>query len=351
MARLSKQRRQELSAGGGGSTGRTGPPSRSGAAPRRGAPPRSGSTPPRPGSAARPGTAPARSRARVVVPGRPWWQSPWAWGSGISAVVVAVIVIFIVVAASGPPASPDALAPATVVDPVTQVSPSTLAAVGAGGLSNPLIKLPSSTRALTGAGGKPLVMMFGEDSCPYCAFERWGVVVALSRFGTFSDLHVTSSSSSDYFPNTETFSFYGSTYTSAYVDFQGIEVADRDGKPLQTPTASQEKLLTSYDAAPYVTQSGNPLPFIDLGGRYLASGDPPLDYTVDGQSVTVAPELLEGLTALQIAESLGDTSNYQSKAILGDANYLTAALCELTGNQPGSVCGSSTITGLESKLG
>ena len=34
-------------------------------------------------------------------------------------------------------------------------------------------------------------MMFGEDSCPYCAFERWGVVVALSRFGTFSDLHVT----------------------------------------------------------------------------------------------------------------------------------------------------------------
>ena len=77
----------------------------------------------------------------------------------------------------------------------------------------------------------------------------------------------------------------------------------------------------------------------------------PVDYTVDGQSITVAPELLEGLTAQQIAESLGDTSNYQSKAILGDANYLTAALCELTGNQPGSVCGSSTITGLESKLG
>jgi len=265
--------------------------------------------------------------------------------------VVAVLVVFIVVAASGPPASPDALAPSSVVDPVTGVSPATLAAVGAGGLSNPLIKLPGPTKALTGTGGRPLVLMFGEDSCPYCAFERWGVVVALSRFGTFTNLHVTSSASNDVFPGTETFSFYGSSYTSAYIDFQGIEVADRDGNPLQTPTASQEKLLTSYDAAPYVSQAGNPRPFIDLGGHYLASGDPPVDYTVSGQSITVAPELLEGLSAQQIADSLGDTSNYQAKAILGDANYLTAAICELTGNRPGSVCGSSTITGLEGKLG
>ena len=317
---------------------------RSGSTPRRGPTPRSGST-------ARTATTPTRPRAQRVVAVRPWWQSPWAWGSGISAVVVAVLVLFIVLAASGPPASPDALAPASLVSTVTGVSPSTLAAVGAGGVSDPLIKLPSSTKALSGTGGRPLVLMFGEDSCPYCAFERWGVVVALSRFGTFTDLHVTSSASNDAYPNTETFSFYGSSYTSAYVDFQGIEVADRDGNPLQTPTASQENLLTSYDAPPYVSQSGNPLPFIDLGGRYLASGDPSVDYTVSGQSITVPPELLEGLSAQQIAESLGDTSNYQAKAILGDANYLTAGICELTGNQPGSVCGSSTITQLESKLG
>jgi hypothetical protein len=264
--------------------------------------------------------------------------------------VVAVLVVFIVVAASGPPASPDALAPDSLVSTVTGVSASTLATVGAGGLSDPLIKLPSSTKALTGTGGRPLVLMFAEDSCPYCAFERWGVVVALSRFGTFTDLHVTSSASGDVFPDTETFSFYGSSYASSYIDFQGIEVADRDGHPLQTPTASQENLLTSYDAAPYVSEAGNPLPFIDLGGRYLASGDPPVDYTVSGQSITVAPELLEGLSAQQIAGSLGDATNYQAQAILGDANYLTAAICELTGNQPGSVCGSSTISGLESKL-
>ena len=338
MARLSKQRRQELSTGGSGSRGRTG------------SPPTSGSTP-RSGSAPRPLAAPTRSRARRAVTARPWWQSPWAWGSGVSAVVVAVLVVFIVVAASGPPASPDALAPTSVVDAVTGVNPSTLASVGAGGLADPFMKLPSSTKALSGSGGKPLVLMFGEDSCPYCAFERWGAVVALSRFGTFTDLHVTSSASNDTFPDTETFSFYGSSYTSAYVDFQGIEVADRDGHPLQTPTASQQSVLTSYDTTPYVSQPGDPLPFIDLGGRYLASGDPAVDYTVSGQSITEAPELLEGLSAQQIAESLGDTSNYQSKAILGDANYLTAAICELTGNRPASVCGSSTITSLESKLG
>ena len=350
MARVSKQRRQELSAAGGGSSGRSGSAQRNASTPRSGSAPSGGSTP-RPGSTPRSRSTPPRSRARTVVAARPWWQSPWAWGSGVSAAVVAVLVVFIVLAASGPPASPDAIAPNSLVSTVTGVSPSTLAAVGAGGLSDPLIKLPRSTKALSGTGGRPLVLMFGEDSCPFCAFERWGVVVALSRFGTFTDLHVTSSASNDSFPDTETFSFYGSSYTSAYVDFQGIEVADRDGHPLQTPTASQQNVLTSYDTTPYVSQAGNPLPFIDLGGRYLASGDPSVDYTVSGQSVTEAPELLEGLTAQQIADSLGDTSNYQAKAILGDANYLTAAICQLTGNRPGSICGSSTITGLESKLG
>ena len=71
---------------------------------------------------------------------------------------------------------------------------------------------------------------------------------------------------------------------------------------------------------------------------------------MSGQTVTQAPELLEGLTWQQIAGNLSSSGTYQAQAILGDANYLTAAICEITGNRPGSVCGTSTITGLENQL-
>ena len=318
MARLSKQRRQELAAG------------------ARGA------------SAPRPATTPPRRRVQKVEVGAPWWQSPWAWGGGVTTVVVAIVVVFIVLAASAPAPSPDPLAPDSLVSAVTGVSPSTLAAVGAGAVSNPIQKLPSSTPALT-AGGKPEVLMVGEDSCPYCAFERWGLVVALGRFGTFSNLHETSSASGDVYPDTDTFSFAGSSYSSSYIDFQGVETADRDGNPLQTPSAAEQAILTTYDTSPYSSQTGG-LPFIDLGGRYVASGDPAVDYQANGQAIE-APALLAGMTWQQIASSLADSSSDQAQAILGNANYLTAAICELTGNRPASVCATSTITQLKGDLG
>ena len=44
--------------------------------------------------------------------------------------------------------------------------------------------------ALT-ADGKPEVLYVGAEYCPFCAAERWPVVVALSRFGTWSGLSAT----------------------------------------------------------------------------------------------------------------------------------------------------------------
>jgi len=327
VARLSKRRRQEQPATGTGTATRTGNVTGTGT------------------------RSPSRYRAQKVRVQLPWWRSPWAWGSGAGAVVVAVVIVFVVIAASGPAGTPDAAAPSSVVSEVTGVSPSILATVGAGGLSDPFQKLPASAKALT-SGGRPVVLMIGEDSCPYCAFERWGMVVALSRFGTFSNLHITSSSSTDVYPNTDSFSFYQSSYSSPYLVFQGVETNATDGAALQTPTATQESLLNTYDVPPYVPSAeAGGVPFVDLGGRWVANGDPPVNYTVGATTITSAPELLEGLTWQQIAGSLSDPSNYQAKGILGDANFLTAAICKLTGNQPGSVCGTSTITQLEGQLG
>ena len=59
----------------------------------------------------------------------------------------------------------------------------------------------------------------GAEYCPYCAAERWALVMALSKFGTFTDLQGTTSSATDTNPSTPTFSFYGSTYTSKYLSF------------------------------------------------------------------------------------------------------------------------------------
>ena len=78
---------------------------------------------------------------------------------------------------------------------------------------------------------------------------------ALSRFGTFTNLKITHSSAKDVYPNTETFSFYGSTYQSQYLSFDGVEMTTNEPsgssyKTLQTPTQQQvdtwQKYTTGY---------------------------------------------------------------------------------------------------------
>ena len=83
-----------------------------------------------------------------------------------------------------------------------------------------------SDAPLTGPNGKPLIFYFGAEFCPYCAAERWPLIVALSRFGTFTGLSTTTSSSSDAYPNTPTFTFRAASYTSDYVSFQAVEASD-----------------------------------------------------------------------------------------------------------------------------
>ena len=54
----------------------------------------------------------------------------------------------------------------------------------------------NSSTPLT-SGGKPEVLYLGSEYCPFCATQRWAMINALSRFGTFSGLTTTHSSSSD----------------------------------------------------------------------------------------------------------------------------------------------------------
>jgi len=260
--------------------------------------------------------------------------------------IVAVIVVVIGVAAvaavaSGQhPAANDALAPTSLVSRVTSVPTSALDAVGTGA-AHPA-PTPVNGPALT-QNGKPEVLYMGAEYCPYCATERWPIVIALSRFGTFSDLKTTHSSSTDIYPNTQTFSFHGASYQSRWITFTGVEMQTNqqqgDGyATLDTPTSQQQQILETYDRAPYVgtnSSSVGGIPFIDFGGRYVSGG------------ATYDPALLQGKSANQIADALHDPTTNIAQGANGAANMFTAAICTLTHNQPASVCTDPTIARIE----
>jgi Domain of unknown function (DUF929) len=225
--------------------------------------------------------------------------------------------------------APDVVAalsvPASVLDSVGSPGSVTLPAKVGGG------------SVLRAGDGTPLVTYVGAEYCPYCAAERWALAVALSRFGTFSNLSGTHSSDSDVYPDTQTLSFYGSTYASSTVTFQSVEEATNQQvgdtyQTLQKPTAAQSALLSSLDP-------GGSIPFVDIANKYVITG------------ASFSPQLLAGLSRAQIASQLGDASSAVAQAVDGAANAITAAICTATGNQPASVCDSPTIQAIVKKLG
>ncbi|MEN3361752.1 MAG: hypothetical protein V7637_5734 [Mycobacteriales bacterium] len=213
-----------------------------------------------------------------------------------------------------------------VIAEVTHVPATVLDAVGAGqGASGPtpITGAPALTTA-----GKPRIVYLGAEYCPYCAAERWAVVQALSRFGTFSGLGQTRSAAADVYPNTATLSFHGATYSSAYLVFDGYEQqsnqrAGGSYAPLDPVPADVTQLAGTYG------QGG--IPFVDLGGAAVING---ADYS---------PSLLAGKSQAQIAAALSDASSPIAKAVLGEANRISATLCTLTGGQPGAVCRSAGV--------
>ena len=87
------------------------------------------------------------------------------------------------------------------------------------------------------SGGKPEVLYMGAEYCPFCAAQRWAMVNALSRFGTFTGLTTTHSSSTDADPNTPTWTFYKSTYKSNYINFTSVEETTNDRMGNSTNTS------------------------------------------------------------------------------------------------------------------
>src|SRR4029077_18361665 len=175
--------------------------------------------------------------------------------------------------------------------------------------------------------GKPEVLYIGAEYCPFCAAERWAMIVALDKFGSFAGIGDSQSSATDVFPNTPTFTFRNATYTSNYISFVSVEQLDRNHNRLQNVTADQTALVDAYDA------SGS-IPFIDFANKYVVVGSQfsPAALRV-GNSATAAP-----YDSTQIASQLDNASSIFTQNIDGAANRLISAICKIDGGSPASVC-------------
>lgn len=181
--------------------------------------------------------------------------------------------------------------------------------------------------------GKPEILYIGAEYCPFCAAERWPMVIALSRFGTFTNLHYMTSDPNDYAPSTPTFDFYNSTYTSPYISFVTVEQTTNNRSTLQTPNASQSYLFSRYDP-------NGGIPFILFANRSVW-----INANYDPLSV------LGGKNWTEIAAQLQNSSSVQAQAIVGTANLMTAQICIIDNNTPSSVCGQPYIKTIEGSIG
>ncbi len=258
-------------------------------------------------------------------------------GSVLGVLVIVVgIILYQTLRSSKPSSSARTALPAAVTKNVTTVPASTLAAIGKGSVPafNPSPVSPIKGTPLT-RQGKPEMLYIGAEYCPYCAAMRWSMAIALSRFGTLSTpLFGIHSSSSDVYPSTATLTFYKSGYTSKYLAFTAVENLTVNKSLLQAPTRQQNQIWARYEPDP----STRGYPFIDFGNKYMI------------KAPIYNPAVLKGMTWSQIASAMHNPSSPVAQGVDGAANYITAAICKTTNNQPTAVCSAPTIKTLAGGL-
>lgn len=262
------------------------------------------------------------------------------WSVGIIVLVVVGIVVLVLAKPSTDSSSSDDLAakpaPASIAADLAEVPMTSLSgayaaeqkvAASASTDANLPTAITAANRAKYGAlksGGKPEVLYMGAEYCPHCANLRWPLVVALSKFGSFSGLKVITSSE-DHVP---TLSFVGATYHSDVLSFTPVELYDQDHKPLEKGTDAQMTLLQSLGQGGY--------PFVDFGGKYAQSGDPYNGSPFVGKTQTDI--------AAAVAKSSADATDITTMP--GQVNAVAGSfvdvICDLTDDKPAKVCKALT---------
>jgi len=271
-------------------------------------------------------------------------------GTAVLLVVAVLVTLRLAAPRAKPESSRTSSVPQAVLATVTHLPASTLEAAGVGTAAERAalgirVPTPIAPPIHLVAAGKPVVLYIGAEYCPFCAAERWPMVVALSRFGRFTGLHLITSSGSDVYPDTPTFTFFGAHYTSRFVAFEPVEIANRADQPLERPTAEQVRLLDRFDP-PSGSPPGSPIPFLLIGGRCYQVGAGYPD-TLIHPTGKFGPALPAG----DIAGSLALPGSALGRAIEIDANLLVGAICAATGDQPASICDTPVVASAQHLIG
>ena len=184
-------------------------------------------------------------------------------------------------------------------------------------------------------GGPPLpvVFFYGAEFAPYAAVQRWPLILALSRFGTFNQLGLMQSSATTAFANLSTFTFWNVSYTSKYLILESVERYSSLNPTgarylrLQPPDARQAAAIASYGAG------ANTFALLDVANRYVLNG------------ASFAPGVLAGLSQSQIAGDLDTPASPLTQAVVTAANEITASICAVDGDKPDAVCESHGVAG------
>jgi hypothetical protein len=171
-------------------------------------------------------------------------------------------------------------------------------------------------------GSKPVVVYIGGDFCGTCGGERWPLIMALMRFGNFTNLHLMASSLNDQFANVTSFSFFSGSYSSSYIAFASYEVWDRNAQPQQSvPT----NYMTDWQ------NLNRTVPYLNFGNEFILRG-------------IFSPASLEGHNWTSIVSSISSGTGV-GKVIREVANGISAVVCTLDGGLPSRVCSDPAISG------
>jgi hypothetical protein len=212
-----------------------------------------------------------------------------------------------------------------------------VSASSASAYSSTLLIDPGTLNAVSGtpltSSGKPEVLYVASEYCPYCAMENWPLIVALSRFGKFTGLTTSRTPEFEHIAPVDSWTFYGSNYTSPYLSFVPVEQysnvlvnakaspdAGKSYRVLQQLTPAQRAIFAKYD------KPGS-IPFLDFGGRAAQIG-----------SGLMPPQLMTGKSWQQLAAAFRQPKTDLGAGLLTEADSLTAELCRITGDRPAAAC-------------
>ena len=171
-------------------------------------------------------------------------------------------------------------------------------------------------------GSQVTFVYVGGEFCPYCAMERWAIVMALEHFGNFSGIQYYFSSED----NIPTIDFTKISYTSNIVDFQHVEVYDNKQNNFQTLNDYQNTLYTKYGTGS--------IPFICIGGKYFQSGA--------GGSLNL--NSFSNIDGNQVQQQIDSGSGNLYQQVSTESSYMVSIINNLLTSQNSSTTSTTTTS-------